>query len=111
MEIKCIAGFSVITKQPAASASLYQETFGLPLERLDDHPDYLFADKFPGANHFGVWPLKMAAQSWGVSADLHHAFPLRHAGDRFLGLAFRSLGRRAVSSYLTVHQMNALLSL
>jgi catechol 2,3-dioxygenase-like lactoylglutathione lyase family enzyme len=63
MEIKCVAGFSVITKQPAASASLYQETLGLPLERLDDYPDYLFVDKFPGANHFGVWPLKMAAQS------------------------------------------------
>ena len=61
MEIKCISGFSVITRQPAASASLYKEALGLPLERLDDYPDYLFVDKFPGANHFGVWPLKMAA--------------------------------------------------
>jgi catechol 2,3-dioxygenase-like lactoylglutathione lyase family enzyme len=60
MEIKCIASFAVITKQPAASASLYQGALGLPLERQDD---YLFMDKFAGANHFGVWPLKMAAQS------------------------------------------------
>ena len=60
MEIKCIAGFAVITKQPDASASLYQEALGLPLGRQDD---YLFMDKFAGANHFGVWPLKMAAQS------------------------------------------------
>ena len=60
MEIKCIASFAVITKQPDASASLYQEALGLPLERQDD---YLFVDKFAGANHFGVWPLKMAAQS------------------------------------------------
>ena len=60
MEIKCIAGFSVITKHPDASASLYRETLRLPLERQDD---YLFVDKFAGANHFGVWPLKMAAQS------------------------------------------------
>ena len=60
MEVKCIASFAVITKQPDASASLYQETLGLPLERQDD---YLFMDKFAGANHFGVWPLKMAAQS------------------------------------------------
>jgi hypothetical protein len=37
--------------------------------------------------------------SRGVSPDLHHGFPLRHAEDRFLGLAFRSPGRRAVSSY------------
>jgi catechol 2,3-dioxygenase-like lactoylglutathione lyase family enzyme len=60
MEIKCIASFAVITKQSDASASLYQEALGLPLERQDD---YLFMDKFAGANHFGVWPLKMAAQS------------------------------------------------
>ena len=63
MEIKCIAGFAAITKQPDASASLYQEKLGLPLERYDEHRDYRFMDKFPGANHFGVWPLNMAAQS------------------------------------------------
>jgi|SRR5690554_2973939 len=60
MEIKCIAGFASITKDPAASASLYQNALGLPLEEMDD---YRFMDKFPGANHFGVWPLSMAAQS------------------------------------------------
>ena len=59
MEIKCIASFAVITKQPDASASLYQKALGLPLEKQDD---YRFMDKFAGANHFGVWPLKMAAQ-------------------------------------------------
>ncbi|MEM5451164.1 VOC family protein [Paraburkholderia guartelaensis] len=63
MEIKCIAGFAVITKQPNSSASLYQEKLGLPLERYDEQPEYRFMDKFPGANHFGVWPLNMAAQS------------------------------------------------
>src|SRR5262245_2354358 len=62
MEIKCIAGFSVITKQPNASASLYREMLGLPLERYE-MTGYHFMDKFPGANHFGVWPLEMAAQS------------------------------------------------
>ncbi|MGI6639143.1 MAG: VOC family protein [Desulfobulbus sp.] len=60
MDIKCIAGFAVITKQPDVSASLYQGALGLPLERQDD---YCFMDKLPGANHFGVWPLKMAALS------------------------------------------------
>lgn len=60
MEIKSIAGFALITKDPAASASLYQGSLGLPLEKMDD---YRFMDKFPGANHFAVWPLSMAAQS------------------------------------------------
>ncbi|WP_043754734.1 VOC family protein [Imhoffiella purpurea] len=60
MEVKCIAGFASITKDPEASASLYQKMLGLPLEKMDD---YRFMDNFPGANHFGVWPLAMAAQS------------------------------------------------
>ena len=60
MEIECIAGFAMITKNPAASAALYKDTLGLPLERQED---YLFVDNFPGAKHFGVWPLAMAAQS------------------------------------------------
>ncbi|MEQ9545552.1 MAG: VOC family protein [Marinobacter sp.] len=60
MKIKCIAGFASITKDPEVSASLYQGMLGLPLEKMDD---YRFMDKFPGANHFGVWPLSMAAQS------------------------------------------------
>jgi uncharacterized glyoxalase superfamily protein PhnB len=25
--------------------------------------DYIYVDRFPGAHHFGVWPLRMAAQS------------------------------------------------
>ncbi|WP_018610107.1 VOC family protein [Uliginosibacterium gangwonense] len=60
MKIECIAGFASITKDPAASASLYQDVLKLPLKKQDD---YRFMDKFPGANHFGLWPLAMAAQS------------------------------------------------
>ncbi|MCP1726583.1 catechol 2,3-dioxygenase-like lactoylglutathione lyase family enzyme [Natronospira proteinivora] len=60
MDIKFIAGFASITKDPAASASLFQDALGLPLEKMDD---YRFMDNFPGAHHFGVWPLSMAAQS------------------------------------------------
>ncbi|WP_163574409.1 VOC family protein [Halomonas faecis] len=60
MEIKCIAEFASITQDPKASTSLYQDALGLPLEKMDD---YRFIDKFPGENHFGVWPVSMAAQS------------------------------------------------
>ncbi|MDR0787235.1 MAG: VOC family protein [Gemmatimonadota bacterium] len=60
MKIECIAGFASITKNPSASAALYQDALNLPLEKQDD---YRFMDRFPGANHFGVWPLVMAARS------------------------------------------------
>lgn len=70
MEIQSVAGFAAITKDPDASAVLYRDLLGLPLERIDD---YRYMDRFPGAHHFGVWPLSMAAQScfgkdeWPVS--------------------------------------------
>ena len=60
MQVKSIAGFAAITKDPAASTALYEDLLGLPLEKMDD---YRFMDQFPGAHHFGVWPLSMAAQS------------------------------------------------
>lgn len=60
MKIESIAGFAVITRQPGASKALYRDTLKLPLKERDD---YLSVDRFEGANHFGVWPLTMAAQS------------------------------------------------
>ena len=60
MKIESIAGFAVITKDPKSSKSLYSDAMKLPLKKKDD---YLSMDRFEGANHFGVWPLAMAAQS------------------------------------------------
>ena len=60
MNIESIAGFAVITKDPKPSKALYLDTMKLPLKAKDD---YLSMDRFKGANHFGVWPLAMAAQS------------------------------------------------
>jgi|SRR5688572_11245801 len=39
---------------------LYRDTLRLPLEGYED---YLPVDNFEGVRHFGVWPLRMAAQS------------------------------------------------
>ena len=60
METQSIAGFAAITKDPAASAALHQDALGLPMTAMDD---YRFIDGFPRANHFGVWPLAMAARA------------------------------------------------
>ncbi|WP_130537524.1 VOC family protein [Thiomicrorhabdus indica] len=72
MKIQSIAGYAVITKDSQASSSLYKETLGLPLQAQDD---YLFTDKFPGSNHFGVWPLSMAAQTCFGSNEWPENFP------------------------------------
>ncbi|HEY5666357.1 MAG TPA: VOC family protein [Gammaproteobacteria bacterium] len=60
MNIKGIAGFAVITETTEPSKALYRDVLQLPMKEKDD---YLSMDRFEGANHFGVWPLRMAAQS------------------------------------------------
>lgn len=60
MEIESIAGFATITRDAKASRALYEDALGLPFKAMDD---YRYVDRFDGANHFGIWPLAMAAQS------------------------------------------------
>jgi catechol 2,3-dioxygenase-like lactoylglutathione lyase family enzyme len=62
MQVQFIAGFAVITDDPAQSRRLYVDTLGLPLEAADGD-DYLHSEQIGGAKHFGVWPLAQAAQA------------------------------------------------
>src|SRR3954447_6766298 len=60
MEIQFIASFAVITPEPTASRGLYLDALGLPLESAGG--DY-FHGEIEGSRHFGVWPLREAAQA------------------------------------------------
>lgn len=60
MKIIAIAGIAVITEDPQASCALYKDRFQLPFTVKDD---YHYVDDFEGVKHFGIWPLKEAAQS------------------------------------------------
>ena len=62
MEIQFIASMAVITPDTAASARLYRDALGLPLEAAEGD-DYLHSEGVDGARHFGVWPLHQAAQA------------------------------------------------
>lgn len=66
MEITSIAGFAVITQNAQQSAKLYKDDLGLPLQGEDE---YLAMDRFPGTNHFGIWPLHLAAESCFGTGD------------------------------------------
>lgn len=61
MNIVAIAGMAVITKDAKASAALYRDLLGLPLQEMGG--DYIAMSHFDGAKHFGLWPLSAAAQS------------------------------------------------
>jgi catechol 2,3-dioxygenase-like lactoylglutathione lyase family enzyme len=60
MKVLFVSSFAPITRDPAASQRLYRNVLGLP---LDGEGDYVFTEKLDGVKHFGVWPLKEAAQA------------------------------------------------
>ena len=60
MKITHVAGVTPIVADARAGAAFYRDALGLGIE---GEGDYLASDDVPGARHFGVWPLSMAAQS------------------------------------------------
>ncbi len=61
MKVLFISSFSPIVADPAASREFYVGQLGVPLDKGEG--DYIFTDTFEGAKHFGLWPLRDAAQS------------------------------------------------
>ena len=51
-----------VRPDPARSRRLYVDTLGLPLAS-ETGGDYLHSDAVPGTRHFGIWPLREAAQA------------------------------------------------
>lgn len=63
MDIESITSMAVITPDPGQSRALYVAALGLPLRSAEGDDDYLHSEDIPGAQHFGVWPLRQAAQA------------------------------------------------
>ena len=62
MNIVFIASFAVIAPDPPESRRLYVDALGLPLATGED-AEYWHSEKIAGSKHFGVWPLRQAAES------------------------------------------------
>ena len=62
VEIEFIASMAVITPDPSRSRALYVTALGLPLQAAEGD-DYVHSEDIDGAKHFGVWPLREAAQA------------------------------------------------
>jgi catechol 2,3-dioxygenase-like lactoylglutathione lyase family enzyme len=60
LKIEFVAGVTPITTDPAASAALYRDAMGLPLQGEEG---YLSTESLGGVKHMGVWPLEAAAKS------------------------------------------------
>ncbi|MGZ4617541.1 MAG: VOC family protein [Frankiaceae bacterium] len=62
MDIQFIASMAVITPDLEQSRAMYVSALGLPLQAAEGD-DYLHSEDIDGAKHFGVWPLRQAAQA------------------------------------------------
>jgi catechol 2,3-dioxygenase-like lactoylglutathione lyase family enzyme len=77
MNVQFIASVSMIVRDPPASRTLYVEALGLPLEASDGDDD-AFSERIEGSKHFGLWPLRQAAEScfgtsdWSADATVPH---------------------------------------
>jgi catechol 2,3-dioxygenase-like lactoylglutathione lyase family enzyme len=60
MKIEFITSVALITADPPGSRELFVEELGLP---LDGEGDYIYSGEIEGTKHFGIWPLKEAAQA------------------------------------------------
>ena len=61
MKVQFVASFSPIVRDVDAAAAFYRGALGLEFE--GEEGDYVFTEQLPGVNHFGLWPLREAAQA------------------------------------------------
>ena len=73
MQILFVSDVAPVVSDERQARRFYVDDLGLPLAGDDD----VSSDHLPGTRHFGVWPLRMAAQScFGTDewrSDLSHA--------------------------------------
>ena len=62
MNVLFIASFAVIAPDPPQSRRLYVDALGLPLA-AGEGSEYWHSEKIGGSKHFGVWPLREAAEA------------------------------------------------
>jgi catechol 2,3-dioxygenase-like lactoylglutathione lyase family enzyme len=62
VNIEFLSTIAVVTDDPPVSRRLYVDTLGLPLEAGVDG-EYFHSEQLAGVKHFGVWPLRQAAEA------------------------------------------------
>src|SRR4051794_23229614 len=84
VNIQFITSMAVITPDPEQSRALYVSALGLPLQATEGD-EYLHSEDIEGAKHFGVWPLRQAAQACFASDEWPADRPVPQASVEFEG--------------------------
>jgi catechol 2,3-dioxygenase-like lactoylglutathione lyase family enzyme len=82
VNIQFITSMAVITPDPEQSRALYVSALGLPLQATEGD-EYLHSEDIEGAKHFGVWPLRQAAQACFASDEWPADRPVPQASVEF----------------------------
>jgi catechol 2,3-dioxygenase-like lactoylglutathione lyase family enzyme len=77
MKVLFIASFSPIASDPARSRAFYVDALGVPFDHAVG--DYVYTEALGGAKHFGVWPLREAAQSCFGASEWPRELPIPQA--------------------------------
>jgi catechol 2,3-dioxygenase-like lactoylglutathione lyase family enzyme len=81
MDVQFVASFSPIVRDLDAARAFYGEALGLSFEGGDG--DYAFTEKLPGVKHFGLWPLREAAEACFGSPEWPPGVPVPQASVEF----------------------------
>lgn len=81
MKVLFVATFSPIVSDAAASAQFYAGALGIEFEKSID--DYSYTHKLDGVKHFGMWPLREAAQTCFGTDDWPAGIPVPQATIEF----------------------------
>ena len=79
MKIVFIASMAIVASDPAVSRRLFVDTLGLPLQG----DDYIHSEQIDGSKHFGVWPLRQAAEACFGSPAWPTDLPIPQASIEF----------------------------
>lgn len=82
MKVVFIASIATIARDPVESRKLFIDALGLPLE-AQPGDDYFHSEKIDGSKHFGVWPLRDAAQACFGSPEWPNDRPIPQASIEF----------------------------
>jgi catechol 2,3-dioxygenase-like lactoylglutathione lyase family enzyme len=80
MHVEFIASVAIIAQDPAESRKLFVDTLGLPLV---GEGDYFHSEQIGGSKHFGVWPLRQAAEACFGTPEWPSERPIPQASVEF----------------------------
>ena len=83
MQVLFVASSAVVARDPSQTQALYVDALGLPLRPAQSDPGYVYSEELGGSKHWGVWPLRQAAQACFGTDEWPADRPVPHGSTEF----------------------------